>query len=142
MSAATTRRARRQLAQEMIVNENVAVLGGLEFTTTALAMPDMINEAKIPFVAFNTATSVVTDKSPYLIRAGFTQWQALYPRCRNGRSSRNTRRAQMFVADYAPGEDAIAAFTYGFHQRRRQDARSDQGADGHDRFLELFPARP
>src|ERR1700675_1006439 len=44
----------RAVGEEMIVNENVAALGGLEFTTTALAMPDLINEAKIPFVAFNT----------------------------------------------------------------------------------------
>jgi branched-chain amino acid transport system substrate-binding protein len=103
----------RQLAQELIVNENVAALGGLEFTTTALAMPDVINEAKIPFVAFNTATSVVTDKSPYLIRAGFTQWQALYP-LSQWALEQKYKTCEMFVADYAPGADAIAAFTYGF----------------------------
>ena len=102
----------RQLAQELIVNENVAALGGLEFTTTALAMPDIINEAKIPFVAFNTATSVVTDKSPYLIRAGFTQWQVLYP-LSQWAVEQKFKTCQMFVADYAPGADAIAAFTYG-----------------------------
>jgi len=102
----------RQLAQELIVNENVAALGGLEFTTTALAMPDIINEAKIPFVAFNTATSVVTDKSPYLIRAGFTQWQVLYP-LSQWAVEQKFKTCEMFVADYAPGADAIAAFTYG-----------------------------
>jgi branched-chain amino acid transport system substrate-binding protein len=103
----------RQLAQEMIVRDEVAALGGLEFTTTALAMPDLINEAKIPFVAFNTATSIVTDKSPYLIRAGFTQWQALYPEGQWAREQKyNT--CEMFVADYAPGQDAINAFTKGF----------------------------
>ncbi|HEY1507014.1 MAG TPA: ABC transporter substrate-binding protein [Stellaceae bacterium] len=102
----------RQLAQELIVNENVAALGGLEFTTTALAMPDVINEAKIPFVAFNTATSVVTDKSPYLIRSGFTQWQVLYP-LSQWAIEQKFKTCEMFVADYAPGADAIAAFTYG-----------------------------
>ena len=94
----------RQLAQELIVNENVAALGGLEFTTTALAMPDIINEAKIPFVAFNTATSVVTDKSPYLIRAGFTQWQAMYP-LSQWALEQKYKTCEMFVADYAPGAD-------------------------------------
>ncbi len=103
----------RQLAQEMIVRDEVAVLGGLEFTTTVLAMPDLINEAKIPFVFFNSATSVVTDKSPYLVRAGFTQWQALYP-ASQWALEQKYKTCEMFVADYAPGQDAIDAFTYGF----------------------------
>src|ERR1700685_4340883 len=32
----------RQLATEMIVRDHVAILGGLEFTTTTLAMADVI----------------------------------------------------------------------------------------------------
>jgi branched-chain amino acid transport system substrate-binding protein len=103
----------RQLAQEMIVRDQVAALGGLEFTTTVLAMPDLLNEAKIPFVFFNSATSVVTDKSPYLVRAGFTQWQALYP-ASQWALEQKYKTCEMFVADYAPGQDAIDAFTYGF----------------------------
>jgi branched-chain amino acid transport system substrate-binding protein len=103
----------RQLAQEMIVRDEVAALGGLEFTTTVLAMPDLLNEAKIPFVFFNSATSVVTDKSPYLIRAGFTQWQALYPASKWALEQK-FKVCEMFVADYAPGQDAINAFTKGF----------------------------
>jgi branched-chain amino acid transport system substrate-binding protein len=103
----------RQLAQEMIVNDNVAVLGGLEFTTTALAMPDVINQAKIPFVAFNTATSVVTDKSPYIVRAGFTQWQSLYP-LGQWAVEQKYKTCEMFIADYAPGQDAIDAFSKAF----------------------------
>jgi branched-chain amino acid transport system substrate-binding protein len=103
----------RQLAQEMIVNENVAALGGLEFTTTVLAMADVINEAKIPFVIFNSATSIVTDKSPYYIRASFTQWQALYPASKWALEQKY-KTCEMFIADYAPGQDAIDAFTKGF----------------------------
>jgi len=103
----------RQLAQELIVNENVAALGGLEFTTTVLAMPDVINEAKIPFVIFNSATSVVTDKSPYLVRASFTQWQAMYP-ASQWALEQKYKSCEMFIADYAPGQDAIDAFTRGF----------------------------
>jgi branched-chain amino acid transport system substrate-binding protein len=103
----------RQLAQEMIVNENVAALGGLEFTTTVLAMPDLVNEAKIPFVFFNSATSIVTDKSPYLVRAGFTQWQALYPASKWALEQKY-KTCEMFIADYAPGQDAVNAFTKGF----------------------------
>jgi branched-chain amino acid transport system substrate-binding protein len=103
----------RQLAQEMIVRDNVAILGGLEFTTTNLAMADIINRAKIPFIAFNTATSFVTDKSPYFVRAGFTQWQTLMPLTKWALDQKY-KTCQMFIANYAPGQDAIDAFTYGF----------------------------
>jgi len=103
----------RQIAQDMIVNDNVAVLGGLEFTTTVLAMADIINEAKIPFVIFNSATSFVTDKSPYFVRVGFTQWQSLYPLAQWA-AEQKYKTCEMFIADYAPGQDAIDAFGYGF----------------------------
>jgi len=103
----------RQLAQELIVNDDVAVLGGLEFTTTVLAMADIINQAKIPFVAFNTATSIVTDKSPYFVRAGFTQWQSVYPLAQWA-AEQKYKTCEMFIADYAPGQDAIDSFSYAF----------------------------
>jgi branched-chain amino acid transport system substrate-binding protein len=103
----------RQLAQELIVNDNVAILGGLEFTTTVLAMPDVINQAKMPFVAFNTATSVVTDKSPFMVRAGFTQWQSLYP-LGQWAIDQKYKTCEMFIADYAPGQDAIDSFSKAF----------------------------
>ncbi len=103
----------RQLAQEMVVRDHVAVLGGLEFTTTVLAMADLINQAKIPFVIFNSATSFVTDKSPYYVRAGFTQWQTLTPLTKWALEQKY-KTCQMIVANYAPGQDAIDAFTYGF----------------------------
>ncbi|MGH7036460.1 MAG: ABC transporter substrate-binding protein [Stellaceae bacterium] len=103
----------RQLAQELVVRDKVAILGGLEFTTTVLAMADIINEAKIPFVIFNSATSFVTSKSPYYVRAGFTQWQSLYPLSEYA-LSQHRKTCEMFIADYAPGQDAIDAFTYGF----------------------------
>ena len=38
----------RQLAQELIVRDKVAVLGGLEFTTTVLAIADVINRGEDP----------------------------------------------------------------------------------------------
>lgn len=103
----------RQLAQEMIVRDHVAILGGLEFTTTNLAMASVINRAHIPFIAFNTATSFVTNKSPYFVRAGFTQWQTLTPLTK-WVLEQKYKTCQMFVANYAPGTDAINAFTYGF----------------------------
>lgn len=103
----------RQLAQEMIVNDHVAIMGGLEFTTTVLGVTDVINQAKMPFVFFNSATSVVTDKSPYFVRASFTSWQTYYPLAQWALEQKY-KTCEMFIADYAPGQDAIDAFSYAF----------------------------
>jgi len=103
----------RQLAQELIVNENVAIMGGLEFTTTVLGVADVMTEAKMPFVAFNTATAIVTDKSPYLVRASFTSWQTYVPLAQWA-LEQGYKTCEMFIADYAPGQDSIDSFGYGF----------------------------
>ena len=102
----------RQLAQELIVRDHVVVLGGLEFTTTVLAVSDVINEAKIPFVIFNSATDFVTDKSPYFVRPAFTMWTTA---ATSGKwaASQGLKTATIISADYAPGTDAITDFTKG-----------------------------
>src|ERR1700761_700041 len=103
----------RQIAQEMIVNDNVAIMGGLEFTTTVLGVADVMTEAKMPFVFFNSATASVTDKSPYFVRASFTSWQNFVPLAQ-WTAEQGHKKCEMFIADYAPGQDAIDSFTYGF----------------------------
>jgi branched-chain amino acid transport system substrate-binding protein len=103
----------RQLAQELIVRDQVAVMGGLEFTTTVLSIADVIEEAKMPFVIFNSATSFVTDKSQYFVRDAFTLWETAEP-AGIWAAAQGMRRGALIVADYAPGKDTIDAFTKGF----------------------------
>ncbi|HTY66447.1 MAG TPA: ABC transporter substrate-binding protein [Alphaproteobacteria bacterium] len=103
----------RQLAQELIVRDNVAVLGGLEFTPTVLAVQDLIDEANIPFVIFNSGTSVVTKKSPLYVRPSFTQWQVAYPLAQWA-AQHGQKECVTAAADYAPGQDAIDAYKKGF----------------------------
>jgi branched-chain amino acid transport system substrate-binding protein len=102
----------RQLAQELVVRDKVAVLGGLEFTTTVLAVADVISEAKIPFVIFNSASDFVVDKSPYYLRPTFTQWETVYI-AGKWAAGQNLKKGGVVSADYAPGTDAIDAFTQG-----------------------------
>jgi branched-chain amino acid transport system substrate-binding protein len=104
-----------QLAQELLVRDHVVALGGLEFTTTTLAMADIINEAKVPFVIFNSATSVVTDKSPYYVRPAFTLWPSSTIAAKWA-TDHKLMHGTIVSADYAPGKDAIDAFTYGMKQ--------------------------
>jgi len=103
----------RQLAQELIVRDNVAVLAGLEFTPTALAVAEVVNEAKIPFVIFNAGTSMVVQKSPFFVRTGFTQWSVSIPATKWA-AQQGMKNCAIVAADYGPGHDAIEAYSKGF----------------------------
>jgi branched-chain amino acid transport system substrate-binding protein len=103
----------RQLAQELILRDKVAVLAGHELTPNVLAVADVINQAKLPFVIFNTGTAMVTDQSQYFIRPTFTQWTSYYPLGRYA-GMQGHKKCVAAAADYAPGQDSIAAATEGF----------------------------
>ncbi|HYL24897.1 MAG TPA: ABC transporter substrate-binding protein [Burkholderiales bacterium] len=103
----------RQLAQELIVRDGVAVLAGLEFTPTALAVADVVTEAKIPFVIFNAGTSMVVQKSPFFVRTGFTQWSVSIP-VTKWATQQGYKSCAIVAADYGPGHDAIDAYRKGF----------------------------
>jgi branched-chain amino acid transport system substrate-binding protein len=102
----------RQLAQELVLREKVAVLGGHELTPNVLAVIDVINQAKIPFVIFNTGTAAVTDKSPFFVRPTFTNWTTFYTVARYAGMT-GTKKCVAVVADYAPGQDAAVAAAEG-----------------------------
>ena len=109
----------RQLAQELIVRNQVDYLGGLALTPNVLAVAEVVTEAKIPFVIFNSGTSGVTQKSPYFVRTGFTQWTVSFPLGRWA-AEHGKKTAAIAVADYAPGYDAADAFAAGFKERGGQ----------------------
>jgi len=105
--------AAKRLAQELIVRDNVDILGGFVITPEALAVADLSAEAKKFMVVMNAATSIITTKSPYLARVSVTLPQNCEPlgtwAFRNG-----IRKAYTMVSDYAPGHDAEAAFQGAF----------------------------
>lgn len=105
--------AAKRLAQELIVRDNVDILGGFVITPEALAVADLSAQAKKFMVVMNAATSIITTKSPYMARVSVT----LPQNCeqlgiwafRNG-----IRKAYTMVSDYAPGHDAEASFQGAF----------------------------
>jgi branched-chain amino acid transport system substrate-binding protein len=105
----------KQIVQEFITRDNAVIVGGGEFTPEALAVAPLVTEAKIPYVIFNGATSFVTDKSPYLVRVGFTIWQPNVPLAQYA-VTHGCKKATLVVADYAPGKDTVDALTYGFEK--------------------------
>ena len=103
----------KQLAQELIVRDQVTILGGEGFSPNVLAVADLVTEAKIPFVIFNAATAFITDRSKYFVRPTFTMWTYIHP-FGQWAAQQGMKKGAILAADYSPGEDAIEAFTKGF----------------------------
>jgi branched-chain amino acid transport system substrate-binding protein len=102
----------KQLAQELIVRDKVQLLAGVAFTPNALAIAPLTAEAKIPLVITNAGTSVITTRSPYIVRVSFTLWQSVYPL--GQWAAKKYKTAYTLVSDYAPAHDAETAFMQGF----------------------------
>src|SRR5437588_682977 len=62
----------KRLAQELVVRDKVDVLAGFLLTPNALAGGDISAEAKKFMVVMNAATSIITTKSPYMVRTSVT----------------------------------------------------------------------
>lgn len=99
----------KQLAEELVLKERVQFLAGFAFTPNALAVAEIVTEAQVPTVIWNAATSVVTRKSPYFVRTSFTLPQATAP-IAEWAPKNGIRTVVTLVTDYAPGQDAEAAF--------------------------------
>jgi branched-chain amino acid transport system substrate-binding protein len=99
----------KRLAQELITRDNVDILAGFGLTPNALAVAPVSAEAKKPMVVMNAATSIITTKSPYIVRVSHTLPQNTQPIAKwafkNG-----IKRAFTLVSDYGPGIDSEAMF--------------------------------
>ncbi|MBI3372743.1 MAG: ABC transporter substrate-binding protein [Betaproteobacteria bacterium] len=103
----------KQLAEELILREKVQFLGGFVFTPNALAVADLVTEAKMPTVIFNAATGLITRKSPYFVRTSHTIPQAARP-IGEWAVKNDIKRVVTAVSDYAPGHDAEVYFSKAF----------------------------
>nr|WP_249159594.1 ABC transporter substrate-binding protein [Bradyrhizobium tropiciagri] len=99
----------KALAQELIVKDKVQYLAGLYFTPDAMAVAPLLEEAKVPMVVMNAATSAIVEKSPYIVRTSFTMWQNTVPAAKVARAG-GARKVAIAVSDYGPGIDAETAF--------------------------------
>jgi branched-chain amino acid transport system substrate-binding protein len=103
----------KRLSQEVIVREGAEVLAGYDLTPNALAAADVSAQAKRFMVNMNAATSVITTKSPYMVRTSFTVYQ-LNEALGAWAYKNGVRKAYTLVSDFGPGHDGEAAFTKGF----------------------------
>src|SRR3979490_2780976 len=103
----------KRLAQELIVNDKVNFIAGFGVTPAALAAAPLATQAKIPEVVMAAGTSIITERSPYIVRTSFTlaqsssiigDWAA-----KNG-----IKKVATLTSDYAPGNDALNFFKQNF----------------------------
>ncbi len=103
----------RRFAQELASREKVDFLAGFGFTPEALAAAQVATEAKKPMVVMNAASSVITTRSPYIVRFSMTLPQTSAPMA-TWAAAHGIRKVYTLVADYAPGLDAEKAFKAAF----------------------------
>ncbi len=103
----------KRLAQELIVNDKVTAIAGFGLTPLALAAAPVATQGTTPMVVMSAATSVITERSPFIVRtsqvvpqiaAPFGTWVA----------KQGMKKVVTVVTDYAPGHDVEKWFSDAF----------------------------
>lgn len=99
----------RRHAQELVLQQGVELLTGLDFSPNAYAVGTIAALSRVPAIIMNAAASGIPARSPYVVRVSFSVAQVTTPLAywavRDG-----LRDVCTLVADYASGADAEAAF--------------------------------
>jgi len=103
----------KRLAQELIVNQKVSVIGSA-LTPSAMAVGPLSTQSKTANVVMVSGTSgVINPNNPYMVRTSFTlgqqsgiiaEWAA-----KNG-----SKKVAIIQSDWAPGAEAASVFTDAF----------------------------
>jgi branched-chain amino acid transport system substrate-binding protein len=99
----------KRIAQELIVNDKVNFLAGFGITPTALAVAPLATQAKIPMIVTAAATSVITERSPYIVRTSFAQAQPVVI-IADWEAKNGIKKVVTIVSDFAPGYDSESFF--------------------------------
>jgi branched-chain amino acid transport system substrate-binding protein len=113
----------KRLAQELIVNDKVNVIGSA-LTPSAMAIGPLSTQAKTANVVMVSGTSgVINPNNPYMVRTSFTlgqqsgiiaEWAA-----KNG-----SKKVVIVQSDWAPGAEATKVFTESFTKAGGQIAET------------------
>jgi branched-chain amino acid transport system substrate-binding protein len=98
----------KRLAQELIVNDKVAILGS-GITPVSLTIAPLSTEAKIATVVMVSGASITVERSPYFVRTSFTLGQSSEViadwAVKNG-----AKKIVTIVNDWAPGIESETVF--------------------------------
>jgi branched-chain amino acid transport system substrate-binding protein len=98
--------AGKRFAQELIVNDKVALLlGGI--TPSALSIAPLTAEAKVPMIVLSSGSSITVERSPHVVRTGFTVGQSVSA-IAEWAAKNGAKKIVTLVNDWAPGLEAEA----------------------------------
>jgi branched-chain amino acid transport system substrate-binding protein len=101
--------AAKRITQELISSQEVSIIGG-GMTPSVLAIAPLVTESKTPTVVMISATSIVTERSPYFVRTSWTHAQQAS--VLGSWAARNaSRRVTIISSDWAPGAEASGVFS-------------------------------
>jgi len=103
----------KRIAQDLIVNDKVTFLAGFGVTPAAMAVAPLATESKTPEIVTAAGTSIITEKSPYIVRTSFTLAQSTVPMA-DWAAQNGIKKVVSMVSDYAPGADAAKSFAAEF----------------------------
>jgi branched-chain amino acid transport system substrate-binding protein len=106
----------KRLAQELVVRDKVDILAGFTLTPEALGAAGIATEAKKLLVDMNAATSIVTEKSPYIVRTSVTLAQIAETAGTWAAKKGGIKKVYTMVSDYGPGLDAEKGFQKAFKE--------------------------
>src|SRR5882724_5340590 len=98
----------KRIAQELIVNDKVAIIGA-GITPSALTIAPLVTEAKIATVVMVSGASITVDRSPYMVRTSFTLGQSSAVMA-DWLAQNGGRKIVTLVNDWAPGIESETVF--------------------------------
>jgi branched-chain amino acid transport system substrate-binding protein len=99
----------KRLAQESIARDKVMFLAGFGLTPLAFATAPVATESKTPMIVMGGATSVIPQRSPFIVRAGFTVPQITAP-IAQWATKNGIKRVVSSVTEFAPGLECEKTF--------------------------------
>ena len=103
----------KRIAQELVSRDHVTFLSGFGLTPLAFAAAPVATEAKVPMIVMCAATSIVPQRSPFIVRSGFTVPQITSPMA-DWAAKNGIKNVVTMVTDYAPGLDCEKVFVARF----------------------------
>lgn len=98
-----------RIATELLTNDKVSFLAGFGLTPLAMATAPIVTNAKVPMVVMMAGTSIITERSPYIVRTSFTLGQSAVI-VADWAAQNKIKKVVTMVTDYAPGHDAENSF--------------------------------
>src|ERR1044071_6594634 len=96
----------KRLAQELVVRDKVDILAGFTLTPEALGAGGAGDADKKLLMDMNAATSIVTEKSQYIVRSSLTLPQVASTAGKWLATKGGAKKAYTMVSDFGPGIDA------------------------------------